>query len=119
MFPAITAYKNLVNSKIIFINLKNISVFKSLQFRKSFLQMRKISRKLVKVIKSLISITKKDSTSGIYPAGLLSTFLELCSIVDIITLSDEASYRYQKGDNFFHFSTSSDNSPEYATNDRK
>jgi hypothetical protein len=82
--------------------------------------MRKISRKLVKVIKSLISITKNDSTSGIDTANLLSASSELCSIVDIITLSDEANYRYQNDRNvLFHVATSSTNSLEYATNDRR
>ena len=77
-----------------------------------------ISRKLVKVIKSLISTTKNDSTSGIDIASLLSASSELCSIVDKINLSDEASYHNQKDHNvLFHVATSSTNPLEYATND--
>ena len=75
-------------------------------------------KKINTVIKSLISITKNDSTYGINTASLPSASSELCSIVDRITLSDEATYRYQKEHNvLFHVAASSTNSLEYATND--
>ena len=75
-------------------------------------------KKINTVIKSLISITKNDFTYGINKASLLSASSELCSIVDIITLSDEATYRYQKEQNvLFHVAAPSTNSLEYATND--
>lgn len=75
-------------------------------------------KKINTVIKSLISITKNDSTYGIDTASLLSASSELCNIVNIITLSYETTYRYQKKHNvLFHVAASSTNSLEYATND--
>ncbi len=92
-------FSNIISSETIYTNEGNI-------------------KKINTVIKSLISITKNDFTYCINKASLLSVSSKLCSIVDIITLSDEATYRYQKEHNIlFHVAAPSTNSLEYATND--
>jgi hypothetical protein len=61
---------------------------------------------------------KNDSLSGIDTASLLAASSELLSIVNIITLPDEANYSYQEFLNvLLHAATSSTDSLESASND--
>jgi len=61
---------------------------------------------------------KNDSIYGIDTASLLAVSSELLSIVDIITLPDEANYSYQEFLNvLLHAATSSTDSLESASND--
>ena len=53
---------------------------------------KRVSKKLFKVMKSLIIAKKNTSNSGINTTSLMYVSSELCSIVDIITLLDEVKY---------------------------
>ena len=62
--------------------------------------------------------SKNDSISGVDTASLLAVSSEFLSIVNIITLPDEANYSYQEFLNvLLHAATSSTDSLESASND--
>ena len=61
---------------------------------------------------------KNDSMSNIETTSLLAVSSELFSLINIITLPDEANYSYQEFLNvLIHAATSSTNSLESASND--
>jgi hypothetical protein len=63
---------------------------------------------------------KNESISGMDTASLLAVSSEFLSIVNIITLPDEANYSYHEFLNvFLHAATSSTDSLEFASNDLK
>ena len=69
-------------------------------------------------MESFVMNPKNDSISGIDKASLLALSSEFLSIVNIITLPDEANYSYQEFLNvLLHAATSSTDSLESASND--
>ena len=71
-------------------------------------------------MESFVMTPKNDSISGMDTASLLAVSSEFLSIVNIITLPDEANYSYQEFLNvLLHAATSSTDSLESASNDLK
>src|SRR5674476_1348087 len=69
-------------------------------------------------MESLNMKPKNDSMSNIETTSLLAVSSELFSLINIITLPDEANYSYQEFLNdLLHAATSSTNSLESASND--
>src|SRR5674536_375519 len=69
-------------------------------------------------MESLNMKPKNDSMSNIKTTSLLAVSSELFSLINIITLPDEANYSYQEFLNvLLHAATSSTNSLESASND--